>query len=98
MNHAGRSQHQTNGKAISKQDLFWSILWYHYNENQVIPESFFYEVSKETADINVLRYLPTICKSPNKTDLVSEVLRQCKQKAETVSIIILYFRMLLIRC
>ena len=61
-------------------------------------ESFFYEVSKETADINVLRYLPTICNSPNKTDVVSEVLRQCKQKAETVSIIILYFRMLLIRC
>lgn len=38
MNHAGRSQHQTNGKVISKQDLFWSILWYHYKENQVIPE------------------------------------------------------------
>ena len=41
----------------------YQILRYHNKDNQVIPgwKGFFYEITKETADTHIVRYLPTIC-------------------------------------
>ena len=59
-------------------------------DNQVIPgwKGFFYEVTREThiADTHIVGYLPTICQSPTKMDIVLEKLRQCKQKAEVLNL------------
>ena len=35
---------------------------------------------------NIVGYVPTICQSPTKMDVVLEVLKQCKQKAETLNL------------
>ena len=59
-------------------------------DNQVIPgwKGFFYKVTREAhiADTHIVGYLPTICQSPTKMDIVLEVLKQCKQKAEVLNL------------
>ena len=51
-----------NGKFSKLEDLLWLLLSYRHKDNQVIPgwKGFFYESTKETADIHIAKYLSTI--------------------------------------
>ena len=71
-----------------QEDLLWLLLQYRNKDNQVLPgwKGFFYELTKETTDTHIVGYLPTICQSPTKMDVVLEVLKQCKQKAEALNL------------
>ena len=71
-----------------QEDLLWLLLRYRSKDKQVIPgwKGFFYEITKETTDTHIVGYLPTICQSPTKMDVVLEVLKQCKQKAEALNL------------
>ena len=71
---------------LSKEDILWLLLRYRNKDNQVTPgwKGFFYEITKETADAHIVGYLPTICQSPTKIDIVLEVLKQYEQKAEAL--------------
>ena len=72
---------------LSKEDILWLLLRYRNEDNQVTPgwKGFFYEITKETADAHIVGYLPTICQSPTKIDIVLEVLKQYEQKAEALN-------------
>ena len=71
-----------------QEDLLWLLLRYRNKDNQVILgwKGLFYEITKETADIHIAGYLPTICQSPTKMNIVLEMLKQCNQKAEALSL------------
>ena len=81
---------QLDGWQSKCEDLIWSVLRYQCSQEmeQVIPgwKGFFYEIAEETGDKYIVGYLPTIRKSPTKNDTVQEILRLCKEKAESLNL------------
>ena len=79
---------QLDGILSRQEDLSLLILRYRDKDNQVMPgwKAFFYEITKETTDTHIAGYLPTICQSPTKMDVVLEVLKQYKQKVEALNL------------
>ena len=73
---------------FKQEDLLWLLLRYRNKNNQIITgwKGFFNEISKKTVDTHIVGYLPTICHSPTKMDVVLEVLKQCKEKAEALNL------------
>ena len=71
-----------------QEDLLWLLLRYCNKDHQLIPgrKGFFYEITKETTDTHIVGYLPTIYQSQTMTDVVLEVLKQCKKKAEALNL------------
>lgn len=80
---------QLDGWVSKHEDFVWNFIRYICcNNTQVIPgwKGFFYNVAEKVENTHVVGYLPTIPKSPTSMDTVQEVLRLCKEKAESLNL------------